>query len=174
MKLVFGEIIKKPTLYKVTDSSWFPFNDVVSSESVTAQVTVSRRGREHVMLKGVLRGKRRVGCDRCGQPVEQILDSEFEYQVTTKEEEVSELQDVECEDEDIFFIYLDGPEIKVDEILQEQALLAAPLRTLCSEDCKGLCPGCGAVLSSESCSCSFDDNRSPFAILGKLCNHGKK
>lgn len=173
MKLIFDEIVKKPTLYKVTDSGWFPFDDAVSSDAVTAQVAVSRRGRDHVVVKGVLEGKRFVACDRCGQPVEQLVESEFEYQVTKKKEEVSELQDVECREGDIFTIYLVGPEIDVDEILQEQALLAAPLRTLCSEDCKGLCPGCGTVLNSDSCGCSIDNSRSPFAVLGKLCNDRK-
>lgn len=173
MKLKFDEIIKKPKVYVVADSSWFPFEDAVDSDAVTAQVTVSKRGRDHVALKGVLKGKRRVGCDRCCQPVEQVLASEFEYKVTTREEEVSDLYDVECREDDIFTIYLDEPEIDVDEILREQALLAAPFRTLCSEDCKGLCPGCGAVLIGDSCSCSFDNSRSPFAVLGKLCNHGK-
>ena len=171
MKLHFDEITKKPRHYPISDTSWFPYDDMGSTESVAASVSVSRRGPETVLLKGILEGLRKVACDRCGVEVEQNLHSEFEYLVTTREEELSPLQDVECRDEDAFTIYLEEPEINIDEILQEQAHLAVPLRTLCSEDCKGLCPGCGLALNSDPCSCSQDDNKSPFAVLRKLRNH---
>jgi uncharacterized protein len=171
MKLFFDKITKKPEHHPVSDAGWFPFDDGVSTGDVTAAVTVSRRGRETVIVKGVLEGRRNVGCDRCGKQISQILSSKFEYLVTTREEEVSSLHDVECSKEDSFTIYLKEPEINIDEILQEQALLAVPLRTLCSEDCKGLCPGCGVVLNNDICRCSSDNSKSPFAVLGKLCNH---
>jgi uncharacterized protein len=39
-------------------------------------------------------------------------------------------------------------------VLREQVLLAVPLRAICREDCKGLCPQCGANLNEKRCSCA--------------------
>ncbi len=92
------------------------------------------------------------------------------YLVTTRKEQAIEQRDVECSDEDVITLYLKEPEIDVDEILREQAYLAFPLRTLCSEECKGICAGCGVVLNSEACCCSLDKSNSAFAVLKKLIN----
>jgi uncharacterized protein len=38
--------------------------------------------------------------------------------------------------------------------LQEEIILALPVRRLCQKDCKGLCPHCGADLNQSECKCS--------------------
>ena len=37
--------------------------------------------------------------------------------------------------------------------VREDILLALPMVVLCSADCRGLCPGCGANLNREKCKC---------------------
>ncbi len=44
--------------------------------------------------------------------------------------------------------------LNVFGILREQFLLAQPMKYLCSEDCKGLCPVCGKNLNYEKCGCN--------------------
>ena len=92
------------------------------------------------------------------------------YLVSTREEQASELRDIECSDEDAITLYLNEPGINVDEILREQAYLAFPLRNLCSKDCNGICAGCGVALNNEVCCCSTDKSNSAFAVLKKLTN----
>ncbi len=46
-----------------------------------------------------------------------------------------------------------GEGVELDEVVREQVLLALPMRAICSEDCKGLCPQCGVNLNLETCSC---------------------
>ena len=41
----------------------------------------------------------------------------------------------------------------LEDVLREQVLLSLPAKTLCREDCKGLCPRCGRDLNSEPCAC---------------------
>ena len=43
-----------------------------------------------------------------------------------------------------------------------------PLKPLCDETCKGLCPQCGANLNHETCTCAAEAVNSPFALLAKL------
>lgn len=52
--------------------------------------------------------------------------------------------------------------------LQEQLLMAVPIRALCSSDCKGLCPECGADGNLAACGCEKKLFNSKFGVLAKL------
>ncbi len=43
--------------------------------------------------------------------------------------------------------------IDLAPIIREEAILAVPIRALCSPDCKGLCPQCGQNLNEGACTC---------------------
>ncbi len=58
--------------------------------------------------------------------------------------------------------------IDLTEGVVEDILLGLPLKVLCSEDCKGLCPQCGTNLNIEECACKTRPNASPFSELDKL------
>ena len=47
-----------------------------------------------------------------------------------------------------------GEGLLLEDAVREQVLLAVPLKVICREDCKGLCPHCGANQNLERCSCS--------------------
>ena len=49
--------------------------------------------------------------------------------------------------------YLDRDYLDLGETLSEQLRLLIPLQPLCREDCKGLCPECGADLNVRPCEC---------------------
>jgi len=171
MKLLFADITGKVARYAIRDSNWFPSDKDGFFSTATADVAVSRRDSQTVLLRGELAGQRTVLCDRCGEQVNEKLHCQFEYLVTTRPEPAIEQPDVECSDEDALTLYLKEPEIDVDELLREQAYLSFPMRTLCREDCKGICAGCGAVLNSETCGCPVETSNSAFAVLKKLINN---
>jgi uncharacterized protein len=170
MKLLFEEIAGTNHRYSITDCHWFPSTIFFSAKDTTATIWVSRQDHETVVIKGEIEGRCEIVCDRCGEQFEESLQSEFVYFATTRREDSLELVDQECNEEDVFTLFLLEPIIEVDEILREQALLAIPLKNLCSEDCKGICAGCGRVLSKEPCCCKVDTSNSPFAILKKMKN----
>jgi uncharacterized protein len=170
MRLCFDEITGKTDRYSITDSQWFPSAEEGTAIDATATISVSRQDRETVILRGKMSGRCKVVCDRCGEPYEANIQSEFDYLVTTRKEDALELVDRECSDEDALTLYLAEPVIDVKEILREQALLAVPLKNVCSEDCRGVCAGCGVVLSSEPCRCQTNHSNSPFAVLRKMKN----
>jgi uncharacterized protein len=43
--------------------------------------------------------------------------------------------------------------IDLGEEIRQEIILANPARILCSQDCKGICPKCGANLNIEKCKC---------------------
>ena len=54
---------------------------------------------------------------------------------------------------DLEITYLDKDYLDLGETLSEQLRLLIPLQPLCREDCKGLCPECGADLNVRPCEC---------------------
>ena len=58
--------------------------------------------------------------------------------------------------------------IDLSEPLEEELLLVLPAKTLCREDCRGLCPKCGKPLKLGDCGCPKREPDPRLAILGTL------
>jgi uncharacterized protein len=71
-------------------------------------------------------------------------------------------------EEDIGLAYYEGDEIDLTPLVHEQALLALPTRPLCAEDCRGLCPRCGANLNAGPCGCPVSVTGGRLAVLETL------
>ncbi|SDO81396.1 DUF177 domain-containing protein [Desulforhopalus singaporensis] len=167
MKLHFDDITARPSYFTVKENSWHAEGDGCSF-SGTANITASKLDGERVSLKGRFDGVLTAPCSRCGKKVSRKAENSFAYLVTTKPETIPELPEIECSDDDVNTLYLDTPVIDIAEIVQEQLYLEVPLQILCDGNCKGICPGCGADLNSETCTCVKDNSNSPFAVLGNL------
>lgn len=86
-------------------------------------------------------------CDSCLEPFTRnvVIDYEHIYQIGHSELDISE---------DVEVISADATEIDISELLREMVLLNHPIKMKCSDECKGLCPECGANLNIETCSCA--------------------
>ena len=98
-------------------------------------------------------------CDRCAVPFQRVKSLEINSLVA------SELEDEENDE----ILLLDGDELDVGEVVTTAFILDMDTKNLCSEDCKGLCPRCGANLNLGSCQCGREvDPR--LAKLAELLN----
>jgi DUF177 domain-containing protein len=70
--------------------------------------------------------------------------------------------------EDLEFSYYDGEEVDLTPLIREQTLLALPTRPLCREDCRGLCPRCGANLNQGDCGCPTEAGDPRLSVLRSL------
>jgi uncharacterized protein len=59
-------------------------------------------------------------------------------------------------------------EIDLREAIRQNLVLALPIRTLCREDCAGLCPQCGKDLNEGPCDCQPEQTDERFAALRQL------
>lgn len=113
----------------------------------------ARRKGDEVRLRGRISAEVEVGCDRCVAPIRLPLEVEFDTAFIPREKAASETDNVELLTEDLGLAAYEGDAVDLDELVREQILLALPSRRLCREDCKGLCPECGADLNAGACSC---------------------
>ena len=88
-----------------------------------------------------------VHCARCGKPVTVDVDFPVREILVREDEAVSDGEDV---------VRYQGQKIELDEVIVSDFLLSVPAKYLCSEDCKGLCPHCGADLNETTCNCDKD------------------
>ena len=77
------------------------------------------------------------------------------------------------EREDDFVVTEDGC-LDADELLSELFELNFPSKILCREDCRGLCPRCGADLNTAPCDCSGHAPDPRLASLGSLLERLRK
>ncbi|HAB54208.1 MAG: hypothetical protein A2315_08615 [Ignavibacteria bacterium RIFOXYB2_FULL_35_12] len=87
-------------------------------------------------------------CDRC--------ISDFDTNLKAKYQTVylfGSNPDEDNESLNVTYLPADASEIVLDDDIHDYALLAVPMKKLCKDDCKGLCPECGKNLNEGSCDC---------------------
>ena len=99
-------------------------------------------------ISGSIKAKLQLQCDRCCENFDYDIEQNFEL-IYTSEETV---------DKDDHIMYLPPQDVEIDlkPYVQDTILLNIPFKKICSEDCKGLCAGCGANLNESKCTCSKD------------------
>ena len=125
-----------------------------------------------VEVEGRISTRVRLSCGRCLQSFEMPLESQFDLTYSQIEpapgQGSSKDEEIELTARDMGIIHYQGDEINIEKEIQEQVVLALPLRALCSPDCKGLCPGCGTDLNTASCDCDRSPSGGKFDALKKL------
>jgi uncharacterized protein len=100
-------------------------------------------------------------CDRCL--------AEFTNHFEARQRQLFHVGDKEIADnEDIMLLPESATEIDLSPYIMEMVLLNHPVKMICKEDCKGLCPNCGANLNIEECTCSGDTIDPRWEELRKL------
>jgi uncharacterized protein len=124
-----------------------------------AELLEEHEGRGHriedIRLIGSFSTTLQVSCARCLEPVIQPAARDFDllYRPEGVDAGRDEISVTQAEAE---IGYYTGQGLLLEDFLREQVLLALPLKTVCREDCKGLCPHCGKNLNAESCSCKVE------------------
>ena len=132
-----------------------------------------RQSIKDIRLNGELDTKLELVCARCLEPVVQDVTRRFDllYRPLGADAGREELSVTSAEAE---ISYYQGEGLLLEDALREQVLLAVPLKVICREDCKGLCPHCGKNLNVEQCSCTepVEDPRwSPLKDLRDKLEH---
>lgn len=94
-------------------------------------------------------------CARCMKPVEVPLHIVIQQRFAK-----DQASDVETPDEDRDILPMENDRIDLDETILHEVQLGVPMKVLCKEDCKGLCPICGQDLNEGQCDCE-EDNTDP-------------
>lgn len=120
---------------------------------------------DHYRVEGTVTVPLRQTCSRCLTSFEQLLSSRFTIFFREGTPQEGDEEEVELAEQDLVSAVFSGEEIDLLPEIGEQVALAVPLKPLCSEQCKGLCPLCGADLNTAACGCSCEPVNLKFAAL---------
>ena len=104
-----------------------------------------------VEVEGTVETQVKLTCGRCLEVFTTVATNEFALTYARQAPDAtteSEPEDVELKTDDFGLIQFQGETIDLQEGIQEQVVMAFPLKALCKPDCKGLCPICGVGGSS--------------------------
>jgi len=136
------------------------------AEGIAVDLTHYRAGLD-LFFTGTLRGAVIGTCARCAEDYTFHLDTPFTFVLAPRATD-AEGGDPELAADDLAFSFFEGEEIDLSPLVHEQTILALPTRPLCREDCRGLCPRCGANLNSGPCGCPADTPDPRLSVLRTL------
>ncbi len=119
---------------------------------------IDKRGPQ-VLVKGKVEAGMRLTCSRCLQEFVRDVSMPVDLVYNPVEDMEEEHGAIGKKELDMGFYRAD--EIDTGVIASEQILLNVPIKVLCSEACKGICPRCGRDLNVEGCICPSGDAAPP-------------
>lgn len=129
----------------------------VLAVSGRADLIVEHRGHNEqvpdIRVRAAYQGDFELLCARCVEPVRTPLSGNFDliFRPQSADAESGE-RAITLDETEIGYYEESG--LSLEDVVREQVLLSLPSRTLCKEDCKGLCPRCGQNLNVETCNCN--------------------
>ena len=153
------------------DGKWFKecFQDsdqldfTIREVDVNCQITKTS---STIFIKGNLSVLLGICCSRCLKDIQLPVGGDFAYTLVPVKPEMKE--DLELQAEELEISYYQGDFIDLTPIICEQIILQIPIKPLCSEECKGLCPHCGINRNAASCNCHLDIVDDRLAVLRNI------
>jgi len=118
-------------------------------EDVRVQFKLLKTG-EKLAVKGDVTFSLILECSRCL--------TEFRKEFTEKLDVFflpgfSEAKEKELSEDEVRTLFYGGKGVDLFPVIRDTILLSIPMKPLCREDCKGLCPKCGKNLNDGPCGC---------------------
>jgi uncharacterized protein len=122
---------------------------------VSLKMTIYK-DRDRFRLVGTVTTTLELACSRCLEPFTMPVDAAFDLRYLphgASEQPQNEDDEASVEEDDLSTSFYRDDEIDLAVLLREQFYLALPMKPLCHEACKGLCPQCGINLNQGACQC---------------------
>jgi len=111
---------------------------------------------DHYLVDGRTSADGQISCGRCLEPVKWRMESTFDLEVALGERAPLD-SELTLDEADLDVVFLEEPVLDLEDLAIEQVLLEMPIRVLCSEQCAGLCPQCGANRNEkDACRCETE------------------
>ncbi len=131
---------------------------------VSLRLDLDRRGGD-IFIKGTVEASAVLGCSRCLREYSIELEVSLELWCTVGGEKDAageeDRENVMRVSPGAKFVDLAGP-------VRGELLVLLPLKPLCDEGCKGICPRCGIDLNASSCSCGPEGHDGRWDALNKV------
>jgi DUF177 domain-containing protein len=150
-----------------------PDEDYRVATPVELSMDVEKAGGDAFRVSGRVVTRLELDCSRCLEPFEIPVDARFELRYVPAASNTGE-DDREITEDDLTTAFYREGTLDVVEMLREQFQLALPMKPLCEEACRGLCPHCGTNLNRGGCGCTHAWEDPRLTPLKGLLNRDKE
>ena len=134
---------------------------VVKKEAFSLKITKVKTDR--FLIEGETAMTLEIPCDRCLTPVM------VEIPLTISKEYKRDSDEDEFEDENLIV----GYNLDAEQLIYCEILVNWPMKTLCTEACKGICKKCGTNLNHGECTCDTVELDPRMAKIRDIFNNCK-
>jgi uncharacterized protein len=106
-------------------------------------------------------------CSRCLEPFTWPIDASFDLRYQPHAKNTGE-GEREIEEDDLTTAFYENDTIDLGQLIREQIYLSLPMKPLCDDQCKGLCPVCGTNWNKGQCECTTQWEDPRLAVLKTL------
>lgn len=143
------------------------------SASGRADLLEERHGTRGAVIKdirivGSFSAKLEISCARCLEPVVRDVNRSFDLLYRPQGVDASGAEELSVTQAEAEIGYYSGDGVMLEDVLREQVLLALPIKTVCDDTCRGLCPHCGLNLNTGTCSCKEERSDPRWESLKEL------
>jgi len=136
--------------------------------AVKFSCSLQKKKENRVVLQGEVKATLQLRCDRCASIYPYSVQSCLQLIFEVQPQEHWQLKEIDRVVADLDVVELAEPVIDLEEIAWQQLYIALPVKQICTEHCKGICPECGMNLNEKTCSCTGVGKHNPFAVLAAL------
>jgi uncharacterized protein len=111
------------------------------------------KDKDQFRLVGSVRTTLELPCSRCLEPFTWPVDSSFDLRYQPHARNTGE-GEREIEEDDLTTAFYENEAIDLGQLMREQFYLTLPMKPLCRDECKGLCPTCGTNWNKGACDCT--------------------
>ncbi|WP_319541932.1 DUF177 domain-containing protein [uncultured Pseudodesulfovibrio sp.] len=133
---------------------------VKPGKDLVAEYSLLPQSDDGVLIRGTLKGSVNIVCDRCAELYEFFIDVAYDLFEQLPDEDYDEVPRIRQENGQL--------QLDLGSVLWEEFALALPFKPLCSEACKGICPGCGKDLNTSECECEQEEGDERLAVFRNL------
>jgi uncharacterized protein len=117
-----------------------------------------------IRVRGHLATRLEASCDRCLGPL--VIPVEHDFDLFYRSlKSIAKEEEIEISDDELEIGFYSGDGIELEDVAREQVILAVPIKVICRDECRGLCPVCRVNRNQTKCNCATLEQGSPFSSL---------
>ncbi len=166
MKILIDDLTSQPLHIRRDIPAGYYGEEIVLLEPAGIDIEIVKSG-EKVEISGGVSAAAELVCSRCL--------GKFRFEIEARHDlcylpsrERGEEENVRLNREELSVIYYTEPVINLYEDIRQTMHIVIPFKPVCSKDCRGLCPSCGADLNKTACGCKSSGENLQFAKLKQL------
>lgn len=129
---------------------------------------ISNMSKGKARVEGKAKIVLKMNCDRCLKEVDEVLNLDIFREVFAPDE-IAESTDEKSDQ-----TFMEGYQLNVEDLINDEILLSLPMKVLCKEDCKGICRQCGKDLNEGECGCDTFVPDPRMAVIKDIFNANKE